>query len=42
MSQSKIAVQTQPFDQNEIYHWLSESNSVGSTVIFVGKVRILI
>lgn len=34
-----ISVQEQPFDQNAVYQWLSEQNSVGATVIFVGKVR---
>ncbi|OOF69586.1 molybdopterin synthase catalytic subunit MoaE [Rodentibacter caecimuris] len=34
-----IAVQTQEFDQNSIYHWLSESQSIGACVIFIGKVR---
>ena len=35
----QIAVQEQLFDQNAVYHWLSESHSVGASVIFVGKVR---
>ncbi|HDR1022814.1 TPA: molybdopterin synthase catalytic subunit MoaE [Pasteurella multocida] len=39
MSDIQIAVQEQPFDQNAVYRWLSEQNSVGATVIFVGKVR---
>lgn len=39
MDQVRIAVQEQPFDQNEVYRWLSEQNSVGATVVFVGKVR---
>lgn len=39
MHNIQIAVQEQPFDQNEIYRWLSEQNSVGAIVIFVGKVR---
>ncbi|WP_439293880.1 molybdopterin synthase catalytic subunit MoaE [Lonepinella sp. BR2882] len=39
MSNILIAVQTQPFDQNAVYRWLSEQNSVGATTIFVGKVR---
>ncbi|TDQ59054.1 molybdopterin synthase subunit MoaE [Mesocricetibacter intestinalis] len=34
-----IAVQTQTFDQNALYRWASEKNSVGATVVFVGKVR---
>lgn len=34
-----IQVQTDNFDQNAVYRWLSESNSVGATTIFVGKVR---
>lgn len=34
-----IAVQTQEFDQQVIYQWLSESPSVGACVLFVGKVR---
>lgn len=37
--QVKINVQKEPFDQNEIYCWLSEQNTVGATTIFVGKVR---
>lgn len=39
MHNIQIAVQEQPFDQNEVYRWLSEQNSVGAIVIFVGKVR---
>ncbi|GJJ79359.1 molybdopterin synthase catalytic subunit [Pasteurella canis] len=39
MSDIQITVQEQVFDQNAVYHWLSEQNSVGATVIFVGKVR---
>ncbi|UEC23968.1 molybdopterin synthase catalytic subunit MoaE [Pasteurella canis] len=39
MSDIQITVQEQAFDQNAVYHWLSEQNSVGATVIFVGKVR---
>lgn len=39
MSDIQIGVQEQPFDQNAIYHWISEKNSVGASVIFVGKVR---
>ncbi|UEA17428.1 molybdopterin synthase catalytic subunit MoaE [Pasteurella canis] len=39
MSDIQITVQEQEFDQNAVYHWLSEQNSVGATVIFVGKVR---
>lgn len=39
MHNIQIAVQEEPFDQNEIYRWLSEQNSVGAIVIFVGKVR---
>lgn len=35
----QIAVQEVPFEQNAVYRWLSESPSVGATVIFVGKVR---
>lgn len=34
-----IKVQTENFDQNAVYRWLSESNSVGASTIFVGKVR---
>ncbi|QIM63012.1 molybdenum cofactor biosynthesis protein MoaE [Pasteurellaceae bacterium Orientalotternb1] len=34
-----IQVQTENFDQNEIYRWLSEQHSVGATTLFVGKVR---
>lgn len=37
--ETQIHIQTEPFDQNVIYHWLSEKNSVGATTIFVGKVR---
>ena len=39
MSNIHISVQKAEFDQNAVYHWLSESHSVGATVIFVGKVR---
>lgn len=39
MSDIQIAVQQAAFDQNAAYQWLSEENSVGATVIFVGKVR---
>lgn len=39
MNQTLIQVQTEPFDQNAIYRWLSEPNSVGATTIFAGKVR---
>ena len=39
MHNIQIVVQEQPFDQNEVYRWLSEQNSVGAIVIFVGKVR---
>ena len=39
MNDIRIAVQEAEFDQNAVYHWLSEQNSVGATVIFVGKVR---
>lgn len=39
MQQTLIKVQTKHFDQNAIYQWLSEKNSVGATTIFVGKVR---
>ena len=39
MQQTLIKVQTENFDQNAIYHWLSEQHSVGATTIFVGKVR---
>lgn len=39
MHNVQISVQEQPFDQNAVYHWLSDSNAVGATVIFVGKVR---
>ncbi|OOS00566.1 molybdenum cofactor biosynthesis protein MoaE [Haemophilus paracuniculus] len=39
MQQTLIKVQTENFDQNAIYQWLSEKNSVGATTIFVGKVR---
>lgn len=37
--QDLIQVQTENFDQNAIYRWLSENHSVGATTIFVGKVR---
>ena len=39
MSDVRIAVQEQDFDQQAEYQWLSAPNSVGATVIFVGKVR---
>ncbi|WP_439327547.1 molybdopterin synthase catalytic subunit MoaE [Lonepinella sp. BR2357] len=39
MDEILIAVQTEPFDQNAVYRWLSEQHSVGATTIFVGKVR---
>ncbi|QGM80770.1 molybdopterin synthase catalytic subunit MoaE [Otariodibacter oris] len=39
MKQDLIQVQHEVFDQNKIYHWLSEHHSVGATTIFVGKVR---
>ena len=39
MSNVHISVQEAEFDQNAVYHWLSESHSVGATVIFIGKVR---
>lgn len=39
MNDVQIAVQEQTFDQNAVYHWLSEPLSVGATVVFVGKVR---
>ena len=39
MSNIHISVQEAEFDHNAVYHWLSESHSVGATVIFVGKVR---
>ena len=39
MKDIRIAVQEAEFDQNAVYHWLSEQNSVGAAVIFVGKVR---
>ncbi|MDO4698223.1 MAG: molybdopterin synthase catalytic subunit MoaE [Pasteurellaceae bacterium] len=39
MQQTRIQVQTENFDQNAIYQWLSEHHSVGATTIFVGKVR---
>ena len=39
MNDIRIAVQEVEFDQNAVYHWLSEQNSVGAAVIFVGKVR---
>lgn len=39
MQQTKILVQAEKFDQNHIYHWLSEHHSVGATTIFIGKVR---
>ena len=29
----QIAVQEQPFDQNAVYHWLSDSYSVGASVV---------
>lgn len=39
MGDIQIAVQEAEFDQNAVYHWLSEQHSVGATVIFVGRVR---
>lgn len=39
MADIQISVQSQTFDQNAVYHWLSESHSIGASVIFVGKVR---
>lgn len=39
MQQTRIQVQTENFDQNAVYQWLSEQHSVGATTIFVGKVR---
>ena len=39
MSNVHISVQEAEFDQNAVYNWLSESHSVGATVIFIGKVR---
>lgn len=39
MNDIQISVQEQTFDQNAVYRWLSEENSVGATVMFVGKVR---
>ena len=39
MNSTLVKVQTESFDQNEVYHWLSEHHSVGATTIFVGKVR---
>lgn len=39
MTDIQISVQEAEFDQNAVYHWLSEKHSVGATVIFVGKVR---
>ena len=39
MSNVHISVQEAEFDLNAVYHWLSESHSVGATVIFIGKVR---
>lgn len=39
MQRTLIQVQAEPFDQNAIYHWLSEHHSVGATTLFIGKVR---
>lgn len=39
MQSTLIEVQETEFDQNHIYHWLSEYSSVGATTIFIGKVR---
>lgn len=39
MQSTLIEVQSTPFDQNAIYHWLSQHHSVGATTLFVGKVR---
>lgn len=38
-NQDLIFVQTDPFQQQEIYQWLSEHSTIGATVVFVGKVR---
>lgn len=34
-----IQVQTEPFNQNEMYQWLNTPDEVGACVVFVGKVR---
>lgn len=39
MKETLIQVQSEPFDQNAIYHWLSQSHCVGATTLFIGKVR---
>ncbi|QLB42762.1 MULTISPECIES: molybdopterin synthase catalytic subunit MoaE [Mannheimia] len=39
MHATLIEVQEAEFDQNKIYRWLSEYNSVGATTLFIGKVR---
>ncbi|WP_040976415.1 molybdopterin synthase catalytic subunit MoaE [Necropsobacter massiliensis] len=39
MTNVRIAVQQQPFDQHAVYQWLTEPTSVGAAVVFVGKVR---
>lgn len=39
MNSTLIEVQEAEFDQNQIYHWLSEHHSVGATTLFIGKVR---
>lgn len=39
MNSTLIEVQEGEFDQNHIYHWLSEHHSVGATTLFIGKVR---
>lgn len=39
LNQNLVLVQTAPFQQQEIYRWLSENKEVGATVVFVGKVR---
>ncbi|MFZ7229839.1 molybdopterin synthase catalytic subunit MoaE [Avibacterium avium] len=39
MAEIQIAVQTDNFDQNAVYRWVSAPNSVGAAIVFVGKVR---
>lgn len=35
----RIAVQTEKFDQNDIYRWVSALKNSGAAVLFIGKVR---
>lgn len=37
--ETRISVQTAEFDQSAVYQWLSEPQSSGAVVLFIGKVR---